>query len=127
MALMKAVFMTDVRRMEPGTMEIPKPAAGRVLVKVRHVGICGSDLHYYENGKSSSGRQIIYPFLLGHECAGEVVELGEGVRSLKAGDRVALEPGVTCGRCEFCRSGRYNLCPEVSFFATPPVPGTLCE
>lgn len=127
MSLMNAVFMTDVRRMEAGTMEIPRPSAGRVLVKVKHVGICGSDLHYYENGKSSSGRQITYPYLLGHECAGEVVELGEGVTSLALGDRVALEPGIACGHCEFCRSGHYNLCPDVVFFATPPVPGTLCE
>jgi L-iditol 2-dehydrogenase len=127
MALMNAVFMTDIRRMEPGTMEVPKPAIGQVLVKVMHVGVCGSDLHYYESGQSGSGRKITFPFLLGHECAGEIVELGEGVTGLRLGDRVALEPGVTCGQCEFCRSGRYNLCPDVAFFATPPVQGTLCE
>jgi len=125
MAAMNAMFLTRERHMEPGTMEKPTPKAGQVLIRVMHVGICGSDLHYYENSKF--GIVIPYPYLLGHECAGEVVELGDGVTSLQAGDRVALEPGVTCGRCEFCRSGRYNLCPDVRFFASPPVPGTLCD
>ena len=125
MAAMKAVFLTANRTMAPGTMEKPVPKAGEVLVKVMHIGICGSDLHYYDN--TMPGRVIPYPYLLGHECAGEVIELGEGVSSLKAGDCVALEPGVTCGKCEFCRTGRYNLCPDVSFFASPPAPGTLCE
>jgi L-iditol 2-dehydrogenase len=122
---MKAVFLTSNKHMELGTMEKPSAKAGEVLVKVKHVGVCGSDLHYYEN--TMPDRVIPYPYLLGHECAGEVVEAGEGVTSLKIGDRVALEPGVTCGRCEFCRTGRYNLCRDVRFFASPPVPGTLCE
>jgi len=125
MASMKAIFLTANRTMEPGIMEKPAPKKGEVLIKVMHIGICGSDLHYYDN--TLPGRVIPYPYLLGHECAGEVVELGEGVANLRVGDRVALEPGVTCGRCEFCRTGRYNLCPDVRFFATPPIPGTLCD
>ena len=65
--------------------------------------------------------------MLGHEAGGTVVETGAGVTGLKAGDRVALEPGKTCGHCEFCRTGRYNLCPDVVFFATPPVDGVFQE
>ena len=67
------------------------------------------------------------PFVLGHEAGGTVVEVGEEVKHLKVGDRVALEPGKTCGHCEFCRTGRYNLCPDVIFFATPPVDGVFQE
>ena len=67
------------------------------------------------------------PFVLGHEPGGTVVEVGRNVKHLKAGDRVALEPGKTCGHCEFCKAGRYNLCPDVVFFATPPVDGVFQE
>ena len=67
------------------------------------------------------------PFVLGHEPGGTVVEVGKNVKHLKAGDRVALEPGRTCGHCEFCKEGKYNLCPDVVFFATPPVDGVFQE
>jgi L-iditol 2-dehydrogenase len=67
------------------------------------------------------------PFVLGHEPGGVVVETGSGVKHLKPGDKVALEPGKTCGHCEFCRSGKYNLCPDVIFFATPPIDGVFQE
>ena len=98
----------------------------QVLIKVEYVGICGSDLHYYEHGRI--GNFIVKPpFVLGHEAGGTVVEIGTGVQHLKVGDRVALEPGKTCGRCEFCKTGRYNLCPKVEFFATPPVDGVFME
>ena len=95
-------------------------------MKLEYVGICGSDLHYYEHGRI--GNYIVEPpFVLGHEPGGTVVEVGKNVTHLKAGDRVALEPGKTCGHCEFCRTGRYNLCPDVIFFATPPVDGVFQE
>ncbi len=86
------------------------------------VGICGSDVHYFHDGRCAD-YIVDGEFILGHECAGVVYELGEGVKSLKVGDRVALEPGITCGECEFCKSGKYNLCPDVVFLATPPVQG----
>ena len=90
------------------------------------LGICGSDLHYYETG--AIGDYVVEPpFVLGHEPGGTVVEVGKNVTHLKAGDRVALEPGKTCGHCEFCKTGRYNLCPDVVFFATPPVDGVFQE
>jgi len=123
---MKVAVMNGVKEM--GFMEraIPKPAENEVLVKVEYVGICGSDLHYYDVGRMGSCI-VTPPFVLGHEAAGTVVETGSLVTHLKVGDRVALEPGKTCGHCEFCKSGKYNLCPNVVFFATPPVDGVFQE
>jgi L-iditol 2-dehydrogenase len=83
-------------------------------------------LHYFETG--AIGDFVVEcPFVLGHESGGTVVEVGEDVKHLQKGDRVAMEPGKTCGQCEFCREGKYNLCPDVVFFATPPVDGVFTE
>jgi L-iditol 2-dehydrogenase len=118
--------MTGIGKMEIVERDIPVPASKEALVKLEYVGVCGSDLHYYEAGRI--GDYVVKPpFVLGHEPGGVVVEIGSDVTSLKVGDRVALEPGKTCGRCEFCRTGRYNLCPDVIFFATPPVDGVFQE
>lgn len=120
----RAAFMTGLNKMEIREIEVPVPKGKQVLVKLEYVGICGSDVHYLEHGKI--GDFIVNgDFILGHECAGTVVEIGTGVENLKVGDRVALEPGQTCGQCEFCKSGRYNLCPSVEFLATPPYHGCL--
>lgn len=123
---MKVAVMEGVGKMGWLRRPIPVPNADQVLVKLEYVGICGSDMHYYEVG-SIAGKEVVPPFVLGHEPGGTVVEVGANVTHLKAGDRVALEPGRTCGRCEFCRTGRYNLCPDVIFFATPPVDGVFQE
>jgi len=123
---MKVALMTAIGKMEFAERDIPSPFANEVLVKLEYVGICGSDMHYYENGRIG-GFIVEPPFVLGHEPGGTVVEVGEDVKHLQVGDRVALEPGKTCGECEFCRSGRYNLCPDVVFFATPPVDGVFQE
>lgn len=104
----------------------PQPGPGEVLVRVRCVGVCGSDVHYYTHGRIGSF-VVEAPLILGHEMAGEVVELGQGVTSLTVGQRVAVEPGVPDRTCAFCRSGRYNLCPNVRFMATPPVDGAFTE
>ena len=124
MEMMKGAFMRGLDNMI--IKEIPKPTAprGTVVVSLEYVGICGSDVHYFHNGRV--GNYIVdttQDYMLGHETAGTVTEVGEGVTNLKVGDRVCLEPGVTDGTCEFCKSGRYNLCPDVQFLATPPVPG----
>lgn len=124
--MMKTAIMTDIGRVSLGERPVPAPKTGEVLVKIGCVGVCGSDLHYYESGRIG-GFVVEPPFVLGHEAAGTVVALGDGVTHLKIGDRVALEPGKTCGKCEFCKTGRYNLCPDVVFFATPPVDGVFCE
>lgn len=123
---MKVAVMNGIGKMGFEEREIPKPKADEVLVKLEYVGICGSDLHYYETG--AIGDYVVKPpFVLGHEPGGTVVEVGEKVKHLKIGDRVALEPGKTCGHCEFCKQGKYNLCPDVVFFATPPVDGVFQE
>jgi L-iditol 2-dehydrogenase len=91
---------------------VPAPAAGQVLVAVRSVGVCGSDVHYFTHG---------------HEVSGVIVAAGPGVADGRIGRRVAVEPGTSCGACDQCKAGRYNLCPAMRFFATPPVDGALAE
>ena len=123
---MKVAVMEDIGRIEIEERPIPQPKDNEVLIKIGYVGICGSDVHYFETG--AIGDFVVKPpFVLGHEAAGTVIAAGKDVKSLKAGDRVAMEPGKTCGHCEFCRTGRYNLCPDVQFFATPPVDGVFQE
>ncbi len=126
MEMMKVAVMEGIGKIGFVERPIPQPGSGEVLVKLEFVGICGSDLHYYNSGRI--GDYIVEPpFVLGHECGGTVVKVGEGVSHLCQGDRVALEPGKTCGQCDFCRQGLYNLCPDVVFFATPPVDGVFQE
>ena len=123
---MKTAVMLGIGKMGFEERNIPKTKDNEVLVRLEYVGICGSDLHYYETG--AIGDYVVKPpFVLGHEPGGTVVEVGKDVKHLKVGDRVALEPGKTCGHCEFCKTGRYNLCPDVIFFATPPVDGVFQE
>lgn len=123
---MKVAVMLGIGKMGFEERDIPQPKDDEVLVKLEYVGICGSDLHYYESG--AIGDYVVKPpFVLGHEPGGTVVEVGKNVTHLKVGERVALEPGKTCGHCEFCKTGRYNLCPDVVFFATPPVDGVFQE
>ena len=105
---------------------IPEPGPGEVLVKVFAVGICGSDVHYYEHGRI--GPYVVdAPMVIGHEASGEITAVGDGVPQDRIGELVALEPGVPCRNCATCLSGHYNLCPNVVFFATPPVDGAICE
>ena len=123
---MKTAVMLGIGEMGFEERDIPQVKDDEVLVKLEYVGICGSDLHYYETG--AIGDYVVEPpFVLGHEPGGTVVEVGKNVTHLKAGDRVALEPGKTCGHCEFCKTGRYNLCPDVVFFATPPSTGGVAK
>jgi len=123
---MKVAVMEGIGKMGYTQRPVPSPKADEVLVKLEYVGICGSDMHYYETG--AIGDYVVKPpFVLGHEPGGIVVEVGSNVKHLKVGDKVALEPGKTCGHCEFCRQGKYNLCPDVVFFATPPVDGVFQE
>jgi L-iditol 2-dehydrogenase len=116
---------------EPGDIRIeerptPEPGPREVLVEITSVGVCGSDVHYYEHGRIGS-HVVRAPLILGHESAGRVVALGEGATKHAEGDRVTLEPGVPCGRCRECRAGRYNLCADVVFFGTPPVDGAFAR
>jgi L-iditol 2-dehydrogenase len=103
---------------------VPKPASGQVLVEIAAIGICGSDVHYYEHGRI--GDYVVHdPMIVGHESAGTVVDVGDGIDQNRVGELVALEPGVPCRTCTQCLQGRYNLCPRVVFFATPPVDGSI--
>jgi L-iditol 2-dehydrogenase len=105
---------------------VPQPGPGEVIVRVRAVGVCGSDSHYYDHGRI--GRFVVEaPLILGHEASGEVADLGPGVTGLHIGQRVSIEPGVPDLTCRQCLSGRYNLCPDMRFFATPPIDGAFAE
>src|SRR5918997_3488448 len=103
---------------------VPEPGAKEVLVEIRAVGVCGSDVHYYEEGRIGSF-VVREPLILGHESMGTVVAVGEEATKHEVGERVALEPGVPDLTCRECRAGHYNLCPNVRFFATPPINGAF--
>ena len=144
--LNKGAFMTDLNRMivvDENTVDSVEDAELRasmksqlevhlpvdpdkVLLRIECVGICGSDVHYFHEGQCGTfflNKERDIPYMLGHEAAGVVVEVGANVKNLKVGDRVCCEPGKACGKCEFCKMGRYNLCRDVIFWATPPVQG----
>ena len=125
--MMKVAFMYGPRDMRIEERPCPTAAVGELLVKIHHVGICGSDLHFLKDGRL--GNWVVdEPLVLGHESAGEVVGIGAGVSGFKVGDRVALEPGVPCGSCHQCMAGNYNLCAKMSFIAIPHERnGTFCE
>ncbi|GAB3301802.1 NAD(P)-dependent alcohol dehydrogenase [Parasphingorhabdus pacifica] len=123
---MRASVLRRTKEVVVEDRSVPRPGTHEVLIEVRAVGTCGSDTHYFEQGRI--GEHVLEgPLVLGHEASGVVVDRGPGVTRLEVGQRVALEPGVPCFTCEQCRSGRYNLCPEVRFFATPPTDGVFCE
>lgn len=124
--MMKVALMYEPGDIRIEKMGIPTPTDDEVLIKVHCVGICGSDIQYYEHGRI--GRFIVdKPIILGHEMSGEIVALGKNVRDFSVGDRVAVEPGIPCDRCSYCKAGRYNLCPDVIFMATPPVDGAWAQ
>jgi L-iditol 2-dehydrogenase len=122
--LNRAAVLHGVRDLRVDDVPVPEPGPGEVLVEVSAVGVCGSDVHYYEHGRIGA-RVVRRPLILGHESAGVVRGQGPGATRHPVGQRVALEPGVPCGGCRQCRGGRYNLCPDVRFFGTPPVDGAF--
>ena len=101
---------------------MPNPGPGEVRLKVMSVGVCASDVHYYRDGRIGT-TVVSEPLVIGHEASAVVDALGEGVTNVKVGDRVAIEPTNPCGKCEWCRAGHYNVCPNVKFFGTPPENG----
>ncbi len=116
---MKAMVLTGIEKME--MKEIPNPVirnANDILIKVSKVGVCGSDIHYYTTGRI--GSQVVqYPFSVGHETGGVVVEVGVGVKRLKPGDRIAIDPAVSCGECDQCIAGRSHTCRKLKFLGCP--------
>ncbi|MGN1141052.1 MAG: NAD(P)-dependent alcohol dehydrogenase [Oliverpabstia sp.] len=119
----RGAFMDKLDHMYLKDIPVPEVKPDQVLIKIEYVGICGSDVHYFHDGRCGTFVLGDGEFMLGHECAGTIVKVGEEVKNLVEGDRVCVEPGITCGKCEFCKSGHYNLCPDVEFLATPPVQG----
>ncbi|MCP4309664.1 MAG: L-idonate 5-dehydrogenase [Bacteroidetes bacterium] len=109
---------------------VPAIKSDEVLIKVKQVGICGSDLAYYRSGKVGNFTPS-RPFVLGHEFSGDVVKVGSEVKSLKENDRVAVDPSMNCGTCEYCQSDRSNLCSNMTFLGSamyvPPVDGAFRE
>jgi L-iditol 2-dehydrogenase len=103
-----------------------EPGPGELQVRVEAVGVCGSDVHSYAEG-AIGDTPCVFPMVLGHEPAGTVVKAGPGVTGWSVGDRAALEPAIYCYHCEFCRSGRHNLCANIRFLSTPKVPGFFRE
>jgi L-iditol 2-dehydrogenase len=119
-----AVVLESVGRLEIEARESADPGPGEVLVAPRVVGICGSDMHLYKEGRIGDS-VLEKPVVLGHEAAAQVVAVGPGVERPRPGDRVIIEPGLACGQCRFCRIGRYNLCPNVRFLGIPPTDGLM--
>lgn len=108
--------------------EEPMPEYGpdEVLLRVESVGVCASDIHYYREGKIGD-QVVVDPVIMGHEFSGTVVKAGKNVTSLAEGARVAVEPGKPCGKCAMCKEGNIHICPNVEFFGTPPIDGSLRE
>ncbi len=123
---MRASVLVEQGVIELQERPVPAPADGEVLVRVASVGVCGSDVHYYKEGRIG-GFVVEQPLVLGHEVSGQVVAVGRGVAESRVGERVAIDPQRPCGHCRACRSGRMNLCPHMEFYATPPVDGTFCD
>jgi len=125
---MRAQVLTGISKMEMREVEKPSIASEtEVLLKVEVVGVCGSDVHYYETGRIGS-LIVEYPFRVGHEFTGRVEEVGGGVDDLSAGDIVAVDPAISCGVCEQCMMGRENTCRQLKFLGCPgQLEGCLCE
>jgi L-iditol 2-dehydrogenase len=122
----RAAIMYGTHDIRLEEVPVPEPGPKEVLVEIRAVGVCGSDVHYYEEGRIGSF-VVREPLILGHESMGTIMALGEEVTKHEVGDRVTLEPGVPDMTCRECRAGRYNLCPNVRFFATPPIDGAFAN
>lgn len=124
---MRSIQLLAPHVLEEREMPQPRdPAHGEVAVRIRAVGCCGSDLHWYQDGRIGE-IPAIYPQVLGHEPAGEIVAVGPGVHGFSTGDRVAIEPSLTCGHCEFCLLGQHNHCIQTIFMSGPQAPGMFLE
>lgn len=125
-ATMRASVMTGVGQLRIEDRPVPAPGAHQVLVEVAAVGVCGSDVHYYRHGRIGDF-VVESPMILGHELSGRIAAVGEAVDPSRIGQRVAVEPQFPCRRCRQCTAGRYNLCPQMKFYATPPIDGAFCR
>jgi L-iditol 2-dehydrogenase len=118
--------MTKLEHIEIKELPEPEPGPMQAVVRIHAVGVCGSDTAYFKIGRI--GDYVVDgPIVLGHEVAGEVAKIGSDVTNVAVGDRVAIEPGTPCRNCGECKAGRYHLCPDLVFLATPPYDGALME
>jgi L-iditol 2-dehydrogenase len=123
---MRAAVLTGTNRIEVEQRVVPAPAPGDVLIRVSKVGVCGSDTHYYREGRIGSF-VVDGPLVLGHEAAGTIVGVGAAVDPGRIGQRVSIEPQRPDPDSTETRRGDYNLCPHMQFFGTPPVDGAFCD
>ncbi|WP_163509667.1 NAD(P)-dependent alcohol dehydrogenase [Fodinicola acaciae] len=123
---MKASVLVGTGVIEVRERPVPEPKPDEVLIRVAAVGVCGSDVHYYKHGRIGDF-VVREPIVLGHEVSGRITGVGSTIAAGRIGERVAIEPQLPCRRCAQCKAGRYNLCPDMRFFATPPVDGAFCE
>jgi L-iditol 2-dehydrogenase len=128
---MKAARLHAPRDVRVEDIPAPEPGPGMALVRTRAVGLCGSDLHYYREGRIGDSLAA-QPLVLGHEFSADVVALGPGLdrdseTPLRPGMAVAVDPAIPCGACEHCLAGPPNVCPRVRFAGTPPTDGALQE
>lgn len=116
---MKAALLKDFKKFT--IEEVPDPVLVNdtdVLIRVGAIGVCGSDVHYYERGRI--GDQVVeFPFIIGHEFAGTVEKTGKRVSRVQAGDKIAVDPAISCGKCAQCRQGRPHTCYHIKFLACP--------
>jgi L-iditol 2-dehydrogenase len=126
MPINRGLFLDAQHRLELRECPVPEPGLGELLVKVRANGICGSDVHFYKEGRLGNF-EVTVPYIPGHEACGTVAGTGPDVKHFKEGDNIVIEPGFPCGRCFYCKTGRYNLCPDVIFLSAPPIDGTFCD
>lgn len=123
---MRAAVLKRQGDMAMETLPVPQLDPDQVLVQVAAVGVCGSDVHYYEHGRI--GDYVVdHPLILGHELSGRIAAVGPAVDPARIGQRVAVEPQRPCRTCKQCKAGRYNLCPDIEFYATPPIDGAFAE
>jgi L-iditol 2-dehydrogenase len=122
----RAAVMTELGTIVIEERPEPTPDPMQAVVRVEAVGVCGSDTAYYKVGRI--GDYVVDgPIILGHEVSGQVIHVGSAVTNVAVGDRVAVEPGTPCRNCRECMAGRYHLCPDLVFLATPPYDGALLE
>lgn len=125
---MKIMKLTGIRQMEMQQTAMPEiEEDNHVLIRVTHVGVCGSDMHYYETGRIGK-QEVSYPFAVGHECSGVVEQTGSSVWRVNQGDRVAIDPAMPCWECDQCKAGRAHTCRNLRFLGLPgQAEGCLAE
>lgn len=123
---MRASVLTRPGAVEVQDVPVPTLTDNQVLVSISAVGVCGSDTHFFHEGHI--GDMVVKePLILGHEAAGRIVAVGADVSPDRIGERVSIEPQKPCRVCEYCKGGQYNLCPDIEFYAAPPIHGAFAE